>query len=78
VPRLGFETGDDGRLGCPLAHQSAVAARSQRQPERIEQNRFASPGLAGERRQPGRKGEIEAIDQNDVADGEASEHRQYW
>ena len=56
------------------AHQRGVAAPAQRQHESVEQDRLSSAGLAGERRQPARKIEIERVDQHDVADGKADEH----
>ena len=52
----------------PCAHQRAVAARAQRQRQRVEQDGFAGAGLAGQNRQPARKFEIQLIDQHDVAD----------
>jgi hypothetical protein len=61
-------------LGLIMADKSAVAPCAKRQRQRIEQDRFARASLSGENRQPGRKLEIQLIDQNHVADGEAREH----
>ena len=41
------------RLGRPAAHQTAIGPRPQRQPQRIEQYRFARPGLPGQHAKPG-------------------------
>ena len=57
-----------------LAHQRGIAARAQRQRKGIEQDRFAGAGLAGQRGKPGAEIDVQAIDQNDVADREAGEH----
>jgi hypothetical protein len=59
-----------------LPHQARVAAAPERQRERIEQDRLAGAGLAGQHRQPGRIVDVEPFDQDDVADGQAGEHRQ--
>ncbi len=51
-----------------LAHQRRVAASTQRQGQRVEQDRFARAGFAGQHGQPRLEGEVQLIDQNDVAD----------
>ena len=58
-----------------FAHQSRVAARAERQRKRVEQNRLAGAGLAGQRGKAGAEVDIQAIDQNDIANGKAGEHR---
>ena len=58
------------------AHQRRVAARAERQRQRIEQDGFAGARLAGQHRQPGVELDAEPVDQDDVLDGEAREHRQ--
>ena len=58
-----------------LAHQSRVAAGAERQREGVEQDRFAGAGFAGQRGKAGAEIDIEPVDQNDVADGKASQHR---
>ena len=57
------------------AHQRRVAARAKRQRQRIEQDGFAGAGLAGQHRQPRAELDAEPVDQDDVLDGEAREHR---
>ncbi len=57
-----------------MADEPAVAARAERQRQRIEKDRFACAGFAGEDREARGKLEIELIDQHHVADGEAREH----
>ena len=56
------------------AHQRAVGAVAQHEAERIEQDRLARPGLAGEHTQPAPEGEVERLDQHDVADGKPGQH----
>ena len=58
----------------PVPHQAGVAARAERQREGVEQNRLAGSGLAGEHRKPAGELDVEALDQNDVADRESDEH----
>src|SRR5471032_2914490 len=55
-------------LRLSLADESAVAARSKRQRQRVEQNGFAGAGFAGENRQSRRELKIKLIDQDYVAD----------
>ena len=69
------ELGGDAGLGGAAAQQAGIGARAQRQAQSIEQDRFAGAGLAGQHAQARREGEIEAVDQDDVADGEAEQHR---
>ena len=58
-----------------LAHQSRVAAGAERQRKGVEQDRFAGAGLARQCGEAGAEIDIEPVDQNDVADGKASQHR---
>ena len=60
-----------------LAHQGGVAARAERQRERVEQDRLAGAGFAGEHGKPLGKVDVEPVDQDDVADGKAGEHGQF-
>ncbi len=69
-----IERGDHLALLGALAHHGGVAARAERQRESIEQDRFAGAGLAGERGKAGPEIDVQAIDQDDVADGKASKH----
>ena len=57
-----------------FAHQRRFAARAERQRKRIEQDRFAGAGFARKRGKPGTEIDIQAIDQDDIADGKAREH----
>jgi hypothetical protein len=57
-----------------VAHEGAVAAAAQRQRERVEENRLAGAGLAGEHAQAVLEGDLEPVDQDDVADRELDEH----
>ena len=58
-----------------LADQRRVAARAERKRKGIEQDRFAGAGLAGQRGKAGSEVDIQPVDQDDVADREASQHR---
>ena len=47
------ELGADVGLGRALAHHAGVSPPAQRQRQRVDQDRFAGAGLAGEHRKPG-------------------------
>ena len=66
--------GDLALLGAG-AHEAGVAARTKGQREGVKQDRLACASLAGEHRQAGGKIDIEAIDQDDVADREPGQHQ---
>ncbi len=66
--------GDHGLFGAG-ADQPGIGARAQSEAQTVEQDRFAGPGLAGERRQPGAEREVQPLDQHHVADREAVQHR---
>ena len=65
--------GDRGLLGAG-AYEAGVGTPAERQPERVEQNGLAGPGLAGQDAQSRPKGEAQAVDQDDIANGEAEQH----
>ena len=65
----------DRRRCLSAAHQPGVGARSQRQPERVEQDRFARAGFAGEHAKAGFEVEGERVDQHHVADDELPQHQ---
>ena len=69
-----LEHGDDLALLQPLAHQSLVAAAAERQREGVQQDRFAGAGLAGQHGKVPGEIDVEPVDQDDIADGETSEH----
>ena len=64
----------DRRLPLPAAHQSAVRAHAEREPQSVEQDRFSGAGLAGQHAEARPEFEIERFDQHDVADGESGQH----
>ena len=68
------EGGDHLALLGAFAHQRRFAAGAERQRKGVEQDRFAGAGLAGQRGKAGAEIDVQAVDQNDVADGEASQH----
>ena len=69
-----FKAGGDAGLIFPGADQAGIGAIPQHQPQRIEQDRLAGPGLASQHTQPPGEIEVERFDQNDIADGEAGQH----
>src|ERR1019366_1133316 len=69
-----LEGGAHLTLCLALTDQTAVAPRAQCKGKRIEQNRFAGPGLAGQNGKSSAEIEIELVDQNDIADRERNEH----
>ena len=70
-----LDLGRDRRRRLPAAHQPGVGARAQRQPERVEQDRLARAGFAGEHAEAGFEVEVERVDQHHVADDELPQHR---
>ena len=56
------------------AHQPAVGPRAEHQAQRVEQDRLARAGLAGQHAQPAGEVEVQRLDQDDVADGEPGQH----
>ena len=70
----GLETGGDDRLTRAMTDQSAVAAPAQRQPQRVEQDRFARPGLARQDTQAPAEIKIQRLDQHDIANGQCGQH----
>ena len=59
---------------APVADQGAVAAAAEGERKRIEQDRLAGAGLAGEHRQAVLKIDVEAVDEDDVTDREGDKH----
>ena len=77
LDRIGRRDGEDGGDAGPVAvtrHDSRGRARAERQPQRIQQDRLAGPGLPGEDRHACAEVDVEAVDQNVVADREAPKH----
>ena len=64
----------DARPLLACTQQPAFGTIAEHQPECVEQDRLARPGLAGEHAEPARKGQVERVDQHDVADGEPGQH----
>ena len=68
---------EDGRhlpLRRAVPNQRGIAARAQRQRERIEQDGLAGTGLAGQHGEAGREVDIQLLDQDDIADRQPGEH----
>ena len=64
---------DRGTLGA-LADERGFGARTEREPQRVEQDGLAGAGLSGHDVEPRLEREVEAIDQHDAANGEPDEH----
>ena len=65
--------GDDALVGA-RAHQLAIAARAERKPEGIEQDRFARARLAGEHGHAVLESDVEFFDEDDVANRKRGQH----
>ena len=68
------ELGGDRGLARTLAHQPGLGSPAERQAQRVEQDRLPRPGLPGQHAQPRAKGQIEPIDQDNLAYGQAKQH----
>ena len=75
VLRRQVEFGGNGRLLRAVAHEPRFRADTERQSQRIEQNRFAGASFAGQHAKPWAEGDIEPVDQHHIAYGKAEEHR---
>ena len=64
----------DARLLLAGAHQRSLGAIAEHQPERVEQDRLAGAGLPGQHAETRPAGEVERLDQDDVADRERGQH----
>ena len=69
-----LDLGRDGRAILSRADQAGVAARAERQAQRIEQDRLAGAGLAGQDSEPGLELELQSLDQHDIVNGELPQH----
>ena len=69
-----IEADRDHRLRLPLADKSAVGAGAEGEAERIEKDRLARAGLAGQDAEARTELKIEAFNQDDVADGKPGQH----
>jgi len=66
-----------GRHRCffrPGAHEPSLRPAAERQAQRVQQDRLAGAGLAGQHAQPRVKGERQPIDQHDIADSQTEQH----
>ena len=72
--RRQLDLGRHRRASCP-ARTSPVSARApSARPKRIEQDRLARAGLAGEHAEARLELELEPLDQHDIVDGELPQH----
>ena len=56
------------------ADQRGFRPVAEHQPERVEQDRLARPGLAGQHPEPAGEGEVQRLDQHDVPDSQTGQH----
>ena len=68
------EGGGDGGLRLAGPDHARFGPAAEREAEAVEQDRLARAGFARQRREARTKGEVQALDQHHVADGEAGEH----
>jgi hypothetical protein len=68
------ESGRNLALAFAVADEAAVAAPAESERKRVEQNRFAGPGLAGQNAEAVAEVEFEPVDQDDVADRKLNQH----
>src|SRR5580704_10603990 len=69
-----IEGGCDLTLFGALADQRGLTTRAERKGKGIEQDRLAGPGLASEHGKAAAEIDVQPIDENDVADGQAGQH----
>ena len=69
-----FKAGDHARLIGPGADQLGFGAVAQHQPQRIEQDRFARPGLTREHAEPFPEIEVKRFDQHHIANRQPGQH----
>ncbi|MNS80909.1 hypothetical protein D3C72_1146060 [compost metagenome] len=69
------EGGADACAGAAFAHHAGVGAFAEHQGQCIDQDGLAGAGLAGEDGKAGGEVEVERIDDDEIADGQAAEHR---
>ena len=86
VDALVVETGPDARirrrrkhrgrdgLAGPTTHQPGVGPDAGRQSQRIKNDRFSRPRLAGEHGEAGAEREVQAVDENQITDRQADQH----
>jgi len=55
-------------------HQAGIATRAKCQPERIEQDRLACAGFAGQHGEALVERDVELLDEDDVANGKCGQH----
>ncbi len=68
------ENGRRARLGRVAPDQGRLATRAEGQAQRVEDDGFARPGLAGEDGQARAEGQVEAVHEHHIADGESDQH----
>ncbi len=68
------EGGADAGNGGTRADQAGFGARTQRQAERIQEDRLAGAGLAGQHAEPRFRRQIQPVDQHEIADRQLDQH----
>ncbi len=70
------EFGADLGPSCALAHHAGIAAAAQRELQRVDQDRLAGAGFAGQGGKPAVELDLEFVDDHEIAQGEAAQHLQ--
>ncbi|MNT47886.1 hypothetical protein D3C72_1846360 [compost metagenome] len=73
--RVGREGGADAGAGRAFAHDAGVGPLAQHQGQGVDQDRLAGAGLAGEDGEARGEIQVERIDDDEIADGQAAQHR---
>ncbi len=68
------EFGADVGPALAGAHDARIAARAERERERIDQDRFSGAGLAGKHRETLLEFEVERVDDDKIADRKMTQH----
>ena len=74
--RRRVELGADLGARRAFAHHAGVAAAAERELQRVDQDRLAGAGLAGQHREAGAELDLERVDDDEVAEREAVQHGQ--
>ena len=74
LERSGLELGADLAFLGALPHDARVAALAEHHRQRVDQDRFAGAGFAGEHREAGRELEIHPVDDHEIANVQRAQH----
>jgi hypothetical protein len=75
VLRRGDEATFDARFRCAFAHRTRVGSTSAQQFQRVDEQRLARTGLAGDRGHPRTQRDQDLLDDAEVLDAQLDEHQ---